>query len=332
MRRTWLRITGAVVAAPIAVTAGQMYFIRAKFKLPPDAEGPLEGVELAPTAVKPSWFASLGWTHQARPRRNIVFLGDSIVTGVGCSPEACRENGPILPRRVASLLAEHLGVDVGWAALGETGADVHSMRDRLLPSLQEAQQKMQSSGEGRVDAVIILTGCNDLKECFLFAKPHTHHPWAFFQHLTSLLGTICDVAGDPVAVLVAGTPFDAVPRFNKFWPFSIAINRTVAIWEDQKEMAVTAAQALRDEQAVARAKALPPQPTQPTQPNKQQKSGSSIAFVPPPPGMVERLLDGADYFAADGMHPNDTGYAIWADVIAERLIREFQGMGLSHSE
>ena len=39
---------------------------------------------------------------------------------------------------------------------------------------------------------------------------------------------------------------------------------------------------------------------------------------------VRRLLDGADYFASDGMHPNDAGYAVWADIIAERVLSELR--------
>ena len=35
-------------------------------------------------------------------------------------------------------------------------------------------------------------------------------------------------------------------------------------------------------------------------------------------------LRGADYFAADGMHPNDRGYALWAEIIAQRLLHEWQ--------
>ena len=40
--------------------------------------------------------------------------------------------------------------------------------------------------------------------------------------------------------------------------------------------------------------------------------------------MVQQLLDGAKYFAADGMHPNDEGYVVWAELIAQRLLKEFE--------
>ena len=42
------------------------------------------------------------------------------MTGVGCSAEAGA--GPTLPRSAAGALAERLGRDVSWAAIGEAGA------------------------------------------------------------------------------------------------------------------------------------------------------------------------------------------------------------------
>ena len=47
-----------------------------------------------------------------------------------------------------------------------------------------------------------------------------------------------------------------------------------------------------------------------------------IEYLQPPPHMVA-MMWGQDYFASDGMHPNDNGYALWADVIAARLLVEW---------
>ena len=41
--------------------------------------------------------------------------------------------------------------------------------------------------------------------------------------------------------------------------------------------------------------------------------------------LVQRLKDGAAYFAEDGMHPNDAGYVVWAELIASRLLPELRG-------
>ena len=87
-----------------------MWYVRFKFRLPPDACGPTAGIVAAPAG-----------TASSSRQRNIVFLGDSIVTGVGCSAEASERDGPVLPRRVASILAQQLGASVSWTCLGETG-------------------------------------------------------------------------------------------------------------------------------------------------------------------------------------------------------------------
>jgi hypothetical protein len=58
--------------------------------------------------------------------RHVLFIGDSLVTGVGCSQEA--SNGPAMPRAVAEFLSYKLGVDVGWGAIGSTGSDVRTLQ------------------------------------------------------------------------------------------------------------------------------------------------------------------------------------------------------------
>ena len=67
----------------------------------------------------------------AAPMRRIVFLGDSLVTGVGCAPDGGK--GPALPRACAALIARALSVDVQWVAIGETGA-VRALRSNSLSS------------------------------------------------------------------------------------------------------------------------------------------------------------------------------------------------------
>ena len=286
MARRLARLAGAAVAAPVALCASQMFYARAKFVLAPDASGPLSGVAEADT---PQSFFSWLRAPAARRRRNIVFMGDSIVTGVGCSAEASRDLGPILPRRVAQIVAQQLGEDVGWRALGETGADVNIMRQQLLPSLQEAAAGARDAGQS-IDAVVILTGLNDIKECFLFAKPLSHHPHAFGRNLAALLGSICDAAGEPVAVLVAGTPFDAVPRFTTMWPLSVAIRWTVSVWEDQKRLACTLANiAVQSTGAAGGGSSGGGGGFG----SSGGGSANAIRFIEPPPSMVRRRLEPA---------------------------------------
>ena len=120
--RSAFRAAGAALGGTAGVVACQVAYVRLSFQLPPDATGPTSGT------------ASAAALRSSGTRRNIIFLGDSLVTGVGCDAEA--GEGPTLPRRVAELLSGRLGVDVGWLALGETGADVGTLTERLMPQVQ----------------------------------------------------------------------------------------------------------------------------------------------------------------------------------------------------
>ena len=302
------RATLCGAGAGAALLVGEMLYVRAKFRLPPDARGPLAGVE-QPTAVS-SAAAGRGWLRSADPpprQLNIVFLGDSLVTGVGCSAEASEARGPVLPRRVAELLAQQLGASVAWSCGGETGADVSMLRTRLLPILQSEIKRVAASGEGqRVDAVIVMTGLNDIKECLLFANPRLH-PWRFGELMESLLCSVHEMAGSPSTLLVAGCPIEAVPRFNDLWPMSAATRAITRLWEDQKRRAAEAAHARELATGTA---------------------GGKIAFVAPPSSLVQRLLDGVPYFSSDGMHPNDAGYVVWAELLASELLATWKVSGL----
>jgi hypothetical protein len=55
--------------------------------------------------------AATATTTRRRETRRVIVLGDSLVTGVGCSV-ASAARGPVLPRIIAERLASLLGVDV----------------------------------------------------------------------------------------------------------------------------------------------------------------------------------------------------------------------------
>ncbi len=274
-----VRTLAMMAGGTTGVLASQMLWVRYQFQLPPEAGGPSSGVCRAGSDAD----AQRG---VCRRRRNIVFLGDSIVTGVGCSAAASDRDGPVLPRVVAGELAQSLGDDVGWVALGETGADVSMLRDELLPSLRAEAERAQTAGE-RIDAVVVLTGLNDIKSCFLFANP-SKHPISFRSGLSSLFGSIRELVGARCALVVAGTPLDACPRFQDYWPLGPAMRGVVWVWELQKKGAV--------EDDAARA-------------------AEPARFVEAPPGLVQPHM-----FASDGMHPNDAGYAAWGELMAARLL------------
>ncbi|MDA9080551.1 hypothetical protein N9M16_03895 [Candidatus Dependentiae bacterium] len=60
--------------------------------------------------------SSSGLTRSLRRTRRVVIVGDSLVTGVGCRVDRC--DGPMLPRRLGEVLAELIGADVEWVAVG----------------------------------------------------------------------------------------------------------------------------------------------------------------------------------------------------------------------
>jgi lysophospholipase L1-like esterase len=275
-------------AGGAGVLTAQMWWIRYKFRLPPDAQGPHVGVCTPPHST-----FSTAPSSPTAPPKNIIFVGDSLVTGVGCSAEASALEGPVLPRRVAELLAQELGVSVRWRVLGETGASVSKMQAAMLPTLCSEAERARSAGE-RVDAVVVMTGLNDIKDCLLFAN-FSLHPWKFALLLSSLLGSIRESVGEQCSLVVSGVPIDAVPRFNEHWPFSAACKGITRLWEAKKKEAT-------------------------------QMGAHAGSYLEPPLDVVECLRSGAGtvYFAADGMHPNDAGYALWAELLAHHLLSDMR--------
>ncbi|EOD10820.1 hypothetical protein EMIHUDRAFT_248192 [Emiliania huxleyi CCMP1516] len=268
--RSAFRAAGAALGGTAGVVACQVAYVRLSFQLPPDATGPTSGT------------ASAAALRSSGTRRNIIFLGDSLVTGVGCDAEA--GEGPTLPRRVAELLSGRLGVDVGWLALGETGADVGTLTERLMPQVAR---------------------CG--------AQGERLNPHAFAGRLRGVVEAVRTSVGDECAVLLPGVSVEGVPscplaprqrwrepcrpsprfaagvpRFEPFWPLSTCIARAAGMWEEQKRT-------VAHEMSVA---------------------GQRVAFS----AQAGRLLPTRDIFCRDGMHPNDRGYAIWAELVAEDLL------------
>jgi len=262
------------------LVASQACYVKVNFTLPPDATGPTAGVV---TAHGTRQHADSGLSG----RKNIVFMGDSVVKGVGCRREV--GEGPTLPRHVAKVVSEQLGIEVAWSAFGETGADIPMLREQFIPLLRREVERCTESGE-RVDAVVVLCGLNDIKECFLYVNPR-RHPACFRQSLHELVDAIHEVAGQQCTVLLPAMPIDSSPRFNRFWPLSMLVARSSAAWERQKQL--LAEQADNDPQAHRR---------------------PLVSFLKKPSAVP------AEYFSEDGFHPNDVGYAAWGEYIAQHLL------------
>ena len=108
------------------------------------------------------------------------------------------------------------------------------LREQFIPLLRHEVERCAASGE-RVDAVVVLCGLNDIKECFLYVNPW-RHPGCFRRSLHELVDTIHEVAGHQCAVLLPACPIDSSPRFNRFWPLSTLVAQSSAAWERQKRL------------------------------------------------------------------------------------------------
>lgn len=201
-RLTRVAQAGAGTALGLCVVGGaQGLYLAGQYDPLPEARGPLHGValylrsrvggsrvtEIAPerssstssTAAAPavtlrralsSGFAASpreeaagGGSGGGARRKNILFVGDSLVTGVGCSEDAGAKGAP-LARFVAEFLARALRVDVQWTAIGETGADIYGLK-ALLPAVGEEVRKAQGKG-GSIDCVVVVCGLNDFKRAY----------------------------------------------------------------------------------------------------------------------------------------------------------------------
>jgi len=225
--------------------------------------------------------------------------GDSTVCGVGCATSD-RCDGPTLPRRLARALGEALDVDVEWRALGYKGADVRALRAKLLPALREA---MMRGGEDEVDggmvsssssssssspphAVVLMCGLNDAKHSIV-GRTTTE----FRRDLEALVRDIRDVVGEKCVVVIPATPLEAATLFPP--PLVWVATRMNDAWDAQKrrvsELAENVVFVSKPSLEALRARVT-------------KENGGRV---------VVQLT------CADGVHPNDDGYAAWAAHIAD---------------
>ena len=295
------RRISAAAAAAVGVVAGEAIYVRLSFQLPPDPSKKLSGVESPSSTPQSPRQSTL-----VQPLRHIVLMGDSLVTGVGCSL-AVSEAGPVLPRSCAAVLAEGLGQGVGWTLLGETGADVMQLRDDYLPAFRRVVSRVHEEG-GCIDAVVVLCGLNDVKQCCLHVQPISHHPAVFGDELEQLLLGIREAAGSQCVLLVPEEPMGDNPRFSRLWPLSACMRGVSALWDYHKQQACTrAAQAQETQEAQEGAAST--------------TSGGSIRHLPMPWGSAPPVLENInDVYCSDGMHPNDLGYRLWGQVMGRALL------------
>ena len=129
-----------------------------------------------------------------------IVLGDSLVSGVGSDVNG----SPALPQRFAAALAERLGAQVTWRALGKTGADLAAMRASLLPQLRREAQ----AGPSAPTVLLLLCGLNDFKQVHRGATSA-----AFHDALAELVADIRAACGPHTLVVLPALPLQATARF-----------------------------------------------------------------------------------------------------------------------
>lgn len=337
MVRAGLRVTGIGALATVA----QGKYLHSKYEPLPAARGPLRGVAawasqqpLASAAPSPlRWWASRGqqadsdltdsaetetllhhatekeplhakvhtaaksWLRQqeenmasrvpVQRQKNILFVGDSLVTGVGCSQEG--SSGPPLPRAVAEFLSRHLRVDVQWAAIGETGCDLGVMREKLVPAVAQEVRRLRDEGQ-HIDLVVVVCGLNDFKKAYQSVRATASN---FRNELGEIVAEFqeqtCEEGLAPCTVVLPALPVHRAPVFHGIWPFQPMLNSLASLWDEQKRVVAQDGSVLQ-----------------------------RVRFLRNAEG--DEWWSAKQYWAVDGIHPNDAGYRIWGEHIARGIL------------
>lgn len=215
----------------------------------------------------------------------LLFLGDSLVSGVG-GQEADAEAAPAaLPRAVAASLAERTGGRVTWASVGITGAHAELLAEEGLPQLRE--KATAHADPDTVVVVVLVVGANDLKKFDL---------QGFRRDLRGLVGELRHLAcnGRPVdAVLLPALRVTDAPMLGQF-PLRCFVRPICALWEREKR------------QVAAHFKEV------------------EVLPFPALPGGALSTAGAAALFSPDRMHPSDSGYRWWAESLAGQIHRVLQ--------
>ena len=298
-----LRGVGAVAAGGILYTANQYRIVMTCYTPLPEPRGPTTGV-VPSTASSSATSSELRDAAAASCR--IVFVGDSLVMGVGSSAESWSK-GPALPRKAAELIARRSrradGCEdtVRWSSFAVNGGDVRTLRRQLMPQI-----RTESAALGRrepVAAVVIICGLNDWKRMLVDFRT----PAAFRKDLARLIADIRDELGADVRVVLPGMPsVVGAPFLGRHFPLRWFIDQVAAAWDSQKVILASSLDRVEFIETVSfteiDADAL------------ELSRGESAEGGVGGGGEEERPP-----YAPDGLHPNEWGYGMWAEQIVAKV-------------
>uniref|UniRef100_A0A7S1XHK2 SGNH hydrolase-type esterase domain-containing protein n=1 Tax=Compsopogon caeruleus TaxID=31354 RepID=A0A7S1XHK2_9RHOD len=248
------KLFGVIGLSLVSVAGVQAAVLSVTYQSPPDAPGPRQGVERTtrghPTATharrQVTWFrdtlhrwkdeypgrvpsvvvsesagTSCACVPETPTSKKIIFVGDSLVTGVGCTET------PMLPRAVAKALAEHWKADVAWSAVGLTGGDVRTLHAELVPLVRDEVLAAKRDNQ-KIEMVVIICGVNDWKRVLSFRTAAM-----FRRDLAELVDSVRDVVGpDTMIVLPALPGVNVAPRFRE--PLRTVFTWISDTWDSEK--------------------------------------------------------------------------------------------------
>jgi len=170
----------------------------------------------------------------------LLFLGDSLVSGVGGESPGDAAAPAALPQRVAAHLADRVGEEVQWASAGITGADVERLAEEGLPRLKE---KMLLASSRSTDApierviVVLVVGVNDLRQLKLGYRLRLR---GLVSELLCIGDAVSGPEGGPLsveAVLLPGLRIADAPMLQR-WPLQCFLAPFCVLWEREKRKAI----------------------------------------------------------------------------------------------
>jgi len=228
-------------------------------------------------------------TPDERKKINLVLLGDSLVSGVG--DKTVSQDGPVLPRFLASILSTSLSVDVQWQACGKVGGTVEEIRTHLLPQVRKSLSQVRDgdSSSDVINVVLVICGMNDFKTVFTHF-PLGSGPVQFQADMRLLLKEVQEASGSEGLLFLPACPVEYVSCRQRA-PFRYFVDALAAVW-DNKKLELCEGQTHHIDE--------------PTVSLSQRSEGEQ----------------GLSLVASDGVHPSSFGYKMWAQHIGDRILHQ----------